>query len=47
VLWIILSVVGCVDHAAIDERECRSKSFDRDVKEFEYCLQKLQQFRDE
>ena len=46
VLLVGLLSVGCVDQAAIDDRECESKGFKRDIKEYEYCREKLQQFRD-
>ena len=38
---------GCVDQAAKDDRECQSRGFNVNAKEYAYCREKLQQFRDE
>ena len=47
VFLVGLLSIGCVDYAAIDDRECQSKGFKQGIKEYEYCRQKLQQLRDE
>ncbi len=46
-LLVILLLIGCVDQAAKDDRECQSKGFNVNAKEYAYCREKLQQFRDE
>ncbi len=46
VLLVGLLSIGCVDQAAFDDRECESRGFKKDAKEYEYCREKLQQFRD-
>ena len=47
VLLVHLLSIGCVDQAAIDDRECQSKGFKEDANEYAYCRAKLQQLRDE
>ena len=47
VLLVNLLFIGCVDQTAVDDRECQSKGFNEDAKEYSYCREKLQQLRDE
>jgi hypothetical protein len=46
-LLVGLLFIGCVDQAAIDDRECKAKGFNVNAKEYAYCREKLQQLRDE
>ena len=46
VIFVNLMFVGCVDQAAIDDRECQSQGFKGSDKEYAYCREKLQQLRD-
>jgi hypothetical protein len=46
-LLVILLLIGCVDQAAIDDRECQSQGFNVNAKEYAYCREKLQQLRNE